>query len=56
MKKPKRSYRSAGQVAAEQLGCKEGTYLVLITQADFERLWKLAKEALHTSAATESGR
>ena len=34
------------------MGVSQGTRLTLMKHTDFLRIWKLAKEAMHTNAAT----
>lgn len=45
----------ASMEQARDLGCAVGALLVVMTEADFKRVWKLAREAIHFNAATRTG-
>jgi hypothetical protein len=55
VKKPKHRKTFATGRDCERLVCSLGTKVVVITAADFERIWKLAKEAVHFNGATRTG-
>lgn len=52
MKKPKTIESAASGLQSDILGCKKAQVLVTITKAAFDEMWNLAKEAMHTNAAT----
>jgi hypothetical protein len=54
MKKPKHRKTFANPRDMERLGCEIAARVVVIKEGDFERLWKLAKEAIHFNAATRT--
>jgi hypothetical protein len=52
MKKPRTYHKFASPGEAKIMGVSQGTRLTLMKHTDFLRIWKLAKEAMHTNAAT----
>jgi hypothetical protein len=55
VKKPKHRKKFADPRDMERLGCNLAARVVVITEGDFNRLWKLAKEAIHFNVATRTG-
>ncbi len=52
MKKPKIIIGLATPEAAHKLECLTAALTVTLTEADFKRIWKLAREAIHFNQAT----
>jgi len=52
MKKPKTIIGMASPHQAMNLECLTGALTITLTEADFKRIWKLAREAIHFNQAT----
>lgn len=55
MKKPKTILGMANPKQCFELGCLVGALTITMTEADFKRLWNLAREAIHFNTATQTG-